>query len=611
MKRLFVLLVTMAMLFSFSACAQTETEDPLQSETEVTTTASQTTKSVTTTKAETTTQAQTTTQIVNPFAEKMEINWLVGTYTSHLYEEGRWDELELEEKFNVDLKMWNILVDSKNMEQVQMMLAAGDVPDYGFYYTTGQYLYAQGLSRTVPMSMIKQYYPSYYKALERDPLGFHFNKVEGTEDEYYALTIFSCMATHTGHVPMWRLDWLESLGYKLDNLTVMDSAVKDEWDNRLYFTTTKFSIDDVKEVLRAFTEDDPDGNGVDDTYGTGFSDTWYDGYISYCMFGFDIDGNHLYLDPLTGDYVPYYAYSPYKDMFKFLSEMLDKGYMRWIPKELAYNIELRNIWATGKTGYMNTLSGGRLLGYVADNLDYPPQSILANEPNATFVVTPVPGDDGKYRPYSTYNWGPYMYPIGINVSDDKLIRIFHLLEYAYFGDDWLRYKFGIEGVHYKWAGESFNSPVIMTDATKIPAKYAGKGTTTGFGQFGNINFISDNKVYMSFDAFSIQFMDFWDKYNAEGYKGNNLWIRPDKYYSNFTMPLQMYTDFTKLKNETQSQINTVHSSFKSKVWSGQIGNIETEWEQYIDQIYAAGLEEWVEVWNNDDIKTFQYYSGIK
>ncbi|HBN84172.1 MAG TPA: hypothetical protein DDZ89_10035, partial [Clostridiales bacterium] len=145
MKRIIAILLVGAVVFSFAAC--TKTEDSQQSDITTTTQpqTSQTTKApqVTTTKPpETTTSAQTTV-ITNPFAEKMEISWLCGTYTSHLYEEGRWDEVELEERFNVELDLWNILIHSGQMEQVEMMLAAGDVPDFGFYYKDGFALYEQ------------------------------------------------------------------------------------------------------------------------------------------------------------------------------------------------------------------------------------------------------------------------------------------------------------------------------------------------------------------------------------------------------------------------------------------------------------------------------------
>lgn len=485
-----------------------------------------------------------------------------------------------------------------------MMLAAGDVPDYGFYYTTGRYLNEQGLGRTIPLEIIKQSYPGYYKLLTDDPIGLAFNKVPD-KDEYYSLTSVTVMNTHTGHVPMWRLDWLEDLGYEMENLTPMDSAVNDEWDNKLFFSNTKFTEDDVREILRAFTEDDPDGNGVDDTYGSAFSNTVYDCYISYCMFGFDRDANHFYKDPNTGDYVPYYAYSSYKAMFKFLTEMIDKGYIRWVAGVESYLNELKSTWATGKTGYMNILSGPRVFGYNADVNEWPPASVLSVDSDALFVVTPTP-ISGKYRPYWTFNWNAaHTYPIGINCDDDKMVRLFQLLDYAYFGDDWLKYKWGIEGIHYTWASEPFNSPMIVTDRETIPPKY----TMSGF--FSNTHFVTDYKVYWSYDAFSVQFYDFWEKYNKGGFKDDSLWIRPDKYYSDYTMPEDKHKEFTELKTATENEINTVHNDFASKVWAGQIANIDTEWEQYIDQIYAAGLKDWVAIWNSEDIQTYQYYNSLK
>jgi hypothetical protein len=185
-----------------------------------------------------------------------------------------------------------------------------------------------------------------------------------------------------------------------------------------------------------------------------------------------------------------------------------------------------------------------------------------------------------------------------------------MIEYAYFGEDWMRYKWGIEGVHYQWSGESMNSPIIFTDPEKIPPKYAGKGTTA-FGQFGNLNFIDNINVYFNFDAFYIQFIEYWNQYSPDGWFGDSLWILPDKLYSQYTMPADKYEEFTELRNETNSQINTVHSEFTKRVWGGQISNIDSEWEQYIDQIYAAGLSEWVKFWNSDDIKTYNYYRQQK
>ena len=101
MKRikLFTLLLSVLFLFA-TACSNTgeQPEQTTATESVVTTT---TKSATTTTKAATTTQAtQQTTKVENPLEQFFEISWLV-RYTEN-YEEGRWDELELEEKFNIE-----------------------------------------------------------------------------------------------------------------------------------------------------------------------------------------------------------------------------------------------------------------------------------------------------------------------------------------------------------------------------------------------------------------------------------------------------------------------------------------------------------------------------
>jgi putative aldouronate transport system substrate-binding protein len=598
-----------SMLLSMTACTGKSTEDSQESE-ETSPTPTVTIKAAektTTTKTETvttTTKTETTT-VENPFEERLTINWLVGTYSSHLYEEGRWDELELEELFNVDLKLWNIRIDSSYMEDIYMMLAAGDVPDFGYYYISGQYLMEQGLGRTVPLDMIIKYCPGYYKLLTDDPIGLLFNRVEGKEDEYYGLSMVTRLAWISGHQPLWRLDWLENLGYELENLQPMINYDDPEWDDVVFISTTKFTLDETKEILRAFTEDDPDGNGVDDTYGSAFSNGWYDCYISYCMFGFDMEENSFYKDSITGDFLPYYAISEYKEWAEYISEMLEKGYLRRLPGEENYYYELQSVWRTGQTGYMNTNN------YTPTYNDSPPGSIHDKDKTARFVLTQVPGEKGKLRPYWVFNWSEgEHYPFGVTCDDKKMVRILQMINYAYFGENWLRYKWGIEGVHYKWSGEPFNSQLMFTDPEKIPVKYRGTGTSI-FGQFGNVNFIPDLKVYFDYNPYTIQFYDYYGKHYPSGLLDDRFWIRPDKYYARFMMPEDKYEDFKKLKDETQLQIDAVRNDFMNRLFSGQIANIDTEWEQYIQQLYAAGLEEWMKIWNSDDVKEYSYYQQLK
>jgi putative aldouronate transport system substrate-binding protein len=607
MKRsVLILVLTAVFLFGFTACKK---DGNIQQESRVTlpqmTLPSQTTTYVFTLPVVTTTTTEETEE-EDPFSEKMTITWLTGTGSSHEYIDGRWDELELEEKFNIDLVMWKVFIDPVDTEEVQMMLAAGDVPDYGFYYADAKELYEAGMIRTIPVRLMEKYYPSYYQRLLDEPLGFDLNKADRA-GEFYGFTSFSCLAYYSETVPLWRLDWLQKYNYRMYNLTPVKSWAYPQYEKNLYFSNIKFTEEDVKEIFRAFTEDDPDGNGIDDTYGSVYAGPDRNVYDFYAMFGFDSDENFFYLNKETGDYVPYFAYSGYREALKFLTQMLDRGFMRRIPENGNTEEQLNALWASGKIGFMNAFSGSSILGYHEKAAERPPLSILKSDPNATFVVTPPPGREGKLKSYRVFNWDPeHTYIVGAQVSDEKLIRLMQLLEYAYFGEDWLRYRFGLEGVHYVWAGEPYVSPMILDSPENIPPKYAGLGTSV-FGQFGNIHFVPDIKAYFGYDAFTSQMANYFEQYNAGGYYASNLWIRPAKYYSEYTVPSVLYDRFRAVKERTYENIQAVHENFLAKVFAGEILHMDNEWKDYINEIYNAGLKEWTDIWNSKQIDTFDRY----
>ena len=58
-------------------------------------------------------------------------------------------------------------------------------------------------------------------------------------------------------------------------------------------------------------------------------------------------------------------------------------------------------------------------------------------------------------------------------------------------------------------------------------------------------------------------------------------------------------------NELIPSINSVVNDFKNRALQGQISNFNSEWVQYIDQLYAAGLGELVnDFYNNPDYKNY-------
>lgn len=67
----------------------------------------------------------------------------------------------------------------------------------------------------------------------------------------------------------------------------------------------------------------------------------------------------------------------------------------------------------------------------------------------------------------------------------------------------------------------------------------------------------------------------------------------------------MYDEYIKLRDTIQSDILTVSNDFRNKAFQGELANINAEWSTYIDQLYAAGLEEYVKIFNREEFKLFE------
>ncbi|HBN83341.1 MAG TPA: hypothetical protein DDZ89_05800 [Clostridiales bacterium] len=252
MKKFLVFLVVISILMSFVACKGSEGNPDI-----------------------TTVPGATTTE-VNPFEEFMEITWLAQLNAD--YQDGRWDELELEEVFNVDLQVW--AMDSRQGEQMASLVAAGEIPDYFFMPTAPRQpldMYNEKLIRSIPLSYFRDYVPGYYEVLEQQPIGFSYNLIPGTTDEYLGFTqvdMRSC--TYFYDSTCINLDWLESVGYTIDNLQEATQSAEDykEYNDNIYFAEGGFTFDEMNDIMKKFTEDDPDGNGEDDTYGIASECQW-------------------------------------------------------------------------------------------------------------------------------------------------------------------------------------------------------------------------------------------------------------------------------------------------------------------------------------------------
>lgn len=633
MIRLFCLFVTAAMVFTLIACAETE-EEP-----EETTAATTTTAAATTTAATTTTTAATTTEEIeeSPFAEFYEISWLTGISDDQYMNDG-FDQKMLEERYNVKFTIWNI--SNYDPEGLAMMLAAGDIPDISYIPHApldAIQLYDEGFTRSVPLDMHKQYFPYYYeKMLENAPSSFIYNNIRNEDgsisEEYYGISFIVLHYRLYYNVPLMRLDWLENIGYDIPEAELVPITLSDDklgpYSGQTFITNHMWTHEEQNDIFRAFTEDDPNMNGEDDTYGGvifhhNFRNHWTDLWTG--QFGIVSHGGFLYEDQTTGDILPWYAHTGTRDYYEWAVDMRDRGYLRTLPEgyeSLApqgswYDNLLAN-WMTGKIGYF---FADRQYICRPDFPEYsdrqPPQSIWLNtdEQDATFVSFPVlagPYGEGTFgtRRYSldAFADGKFRtYNIGADVSDGKLARVLTMWNDRYTdevggipqSDFWRQVLYGLEGVHFTWTGEPWASGMIRTEPEKIPDHYKRYG---GFGgSFGG-------QMSPALNEAMSQYMPFFMGIDERGQDWPSLYtIEPVKVLSAMYMGIDMHTDYQETWNDVGSDIWGVVTEFRDRHWDGQIANIRTEWSEYIDQLYSAGLEQIVtNFFNNPE---FEKYVG--
>lgn len=161
-----------------------------------------------------------------------------------------WYVKKIEEEFDVNIEMkYRNEGSTDYSEWLTLSMVGDDAPewfrDQAVNLTMLTDFINQGLVAELDVEMVKENMPNYMEWTSKysdifgdDPFSLYAvdEKVYSIPDAKVDLTRFTMMG--------YRQDWLDNLGLQMPE-----------------------NLDDFKEVMRAFTFDDPDGNGVNDTYG--------------------------------------------------------------------------------------------------------------------------------------------------------------------------------------------------------------------------------------------------------------------------------------------------------------------------------------------------------
>ncbi len=312
----FLVLLTMLLGMVLTGCGSKETSAPVDKPTEAATKAAEAEKTDAETDAKADTAAPETEASETAAAteagaeddgadagERIKVTFFAGDY-DYIIEDGFLENFIETRLPDVDIE-WERDADK---EALSLRILSDDCPDlwWGVQANDFQRFYDEGLIRSIPDEMLEEVFPGYITYIRKavphmeDP--FTYVRRDG---DIYGMPALWTIGPYSQAIGV-RQDWMENLGI-------------DKYPE---------TLDEFEELMRAFTEDDPDGDGVNNTYGF-TCDINPDATIFVPLsFVFGAYGTHPGIFTLKDDKITLGITEPgTRDALEVLKRWYEKGYL--------------------------------------------------------------------------------------------------------------------------------------------------------------------------------------------------------------------------------------------------------------------------------------------
>lgn len=481
----------------------------------------------------------------------------------------------LEEKlleYGYDVTLENVYIeDSQYNEILNLKLASGEAPD--IFYCHGsvdilqQYL-DQGLIATWDEEFFREHAPNVAAFIDAgEPDGANADVAD----------VFWAMARFGGEEMCVLPTYAVSTG------SPINVVYNKQWLDNLNAEVPE-TLDEFVELMYRFTNEDPDGNGKDDTYG--FSTTMlnviFGAYGSFPGF-LHMDYGHWY--EVDGKLVSSNVMDGNEEALKLIKQLYDDGV---IDPEFITGENKGGYWAlshsfmNGRIGvthsaaqyhYQPALYDEEGNQIVADGACLAEFKAIQGE-DAEVVVGPWPegpnGDRGGFLRYNFGIVGGTVYNAALNDDPEKLAAIFAIRD-IFCTDDELAMlaNNGIEGKHYYYTEDGYfvtNSEIVPDNAVKNAVGIMAMRSVIGSANPDNYKALTvldltpakeyEKEVKSQYEGLA----------NTVGYLSKVWGSLPSD--SDYSAELQTYRDET---------------------WLNMIqGKIELDWDAYVEEWYNRG-----------------------
>ncbi len=468
--------------------------------------------------------------------EPMVITWAGHADTTPPAEDGTWFQQYLEEKWNV--KIVPLPITHMEQEAWDLYFASGETADYisnpGSRYNM---LIDQAIVQPISFEMIETYTPNWIaKTIEMvGDKDLTYQMLTYDDGNVYCLPYIAYTAAFGGCAYI-RTDWLDKLGLSVPT-----------------------TLDEYHDVAYAFVNNDPDGNGVNDTLGISGSNFNY--HYIFGAYGIQKD---TYLKQDDGSVIYTSVGDAYKEALKTLAAWYAEGLID--PETFTDDrAALREKWCSGKIGIMND---NAWWGEEARGNNSVFNMLYNRDPDAKVTafsaVTGPNGDSGCSYGFPGIT-GQACVLFGAEASEEKVIKIMQIKESMTYTEEYVKARYGEEG---KTFTVDENGTLIMNPEWDFEQQ-----RSLGIGQFYATQPQSVEDASMILTPHDIE--------------TNNISLASNKIYSGINFYAPRANEAASMYG---SDVGTIVSEYYANAITGKV-DIDATWDDYVKSVYDAGLTE--------------------
>ncbi|MFK7693976.1 hypothetical protein [Paenibacillus sp. HJGM_3] len=368
----------------------------------------------------------------------------------------------IEEKFNVDLKIEYMPYGADANNKLNVMLTSGDIPDMFLADGAASQKYAvDGLLADQSTFVTPTTMPNYFKWISQDVLNNY--QLQGIKHARSPIP-FPKMTYGSFYV---RKDWLDKLNLQAPK-----------------------SYDELLNVMRAFTNNDPDGNGKKDTYG--FSASAAGGRIP-------LDFPQWINNGLVADFM-----INGKDFVETQTDLKIQNVIQGIVDMTKEGIVDPDWFVNKSPQHLDKASQGKIGVFWSTDkniaLDSVPTSVQAKgkliDPKTDWQpIFPFQNQPYGWKQGTAGGAAPFLFAKSVaDKSPDKIKRSIEILDWLTGEEGYILTHYGQEGKHYKKEGSKI---------TLDPAAYDADITKAG-------DWLSIYRFFVNFDEPSVLKLDVVD-----------------------------------------------------------------------------------------------------